>query len=96
MRQGGIGKQLHAKLIALGADVRVIANRLPDKLSATDKVGTHDSHLAAFAADADVLAICCSQNNSNIGMVNGEFLSHFKKKGLLIINVARVTSYNLY
>jgi phosphoglycerate dehydrogenase-like enzyme len=95
VHQGGIGKQLHAKLTALGADVRVIANRLPDKnLSATDKVGSRDSHLAAFAADADVLAICCSQNNSNIGMVNGEFLSHFKKKGLLIINVARV-SHNL-
>lgn len=88
---GGIGKQLHTKLNALGAHVKVIASRLPEEFPEEGTIGTHDTHFAQFAYDADVLAICCSQNSSNIGMVNKEFLKHFKKNGLLIINVARVS-----
>ena len=82
-------------MTSLGAVVRVISRGLCEGVAEASSFGTHENRLAEFAADTDVVALCCTQNTSTIGMVNREFLSHFRD-GLLVINVARVRVNDTY
>lgn len=84
-------------MVALGAEVRVIANRMPEEGSIPglprSAVGTHGECFSAFAAGADLIALCCSQNSANIGMVDEAFLRQCKE-GVMLVNVARVSALN--
>ena len=90
---GGIGQQLSKRLAAFDTHVNAVTRTLPspgqslpyqENLTVLGSIDQF-SHLAK---DADVVFICCSQNSSNIGLVNQEFISHLKP-GAILINVAR-------
>ena len=91
---GGIGQQVAKRLDAFDMKVSAVTRTLPrqgeecasreylTELSATNR-------FRDLAATADIVFICCSQNSSNMGLVDKAFLSCLKDSAV-IINVARV------
>lgn len=95
---GGIGTQLLKRLIAFDMKHIFVVRRsvnmksvnidLPTNISSGSvEIGDEDS-FDQFAPRCDVVFLCCSQNESNIGLVNKAFLSKLKR-GAVIVNVAR-------
>ena len=90
---GGIGQQLSKRLAAFDTQLYAVTRTLPSSNHSLPYqenltvLGSIDQ-FSNLAKDADIVFICCSQNSSNIGMVNKEFLSHLKP-GAILINVAR-------
>jgi lactate dehydrogenase-like 2-hydroxyacid dehydrogenase len=97
---GGIGKQLLRRLQAFEMNVIVVSRSIPaprDLVNATttghvEFISTDQFQTSGSVRGADILFVCCSQNADNVGMVNSAFLQHLRP-GLLIVNVARVSTY---
>lgn len=92
---GGISKQLGPKLMALGGTVYLVARRKHEvDPSHAHFIGSLEQ-FPEYAANADVVTLCCSQNSNNIGLVNKDFLSAMKS-GAFLVNVARggLLNYN--
>lgn len=88
---GGIASKLIPKLAALGATVNVVATS-PERV--TIGGANHVERTNAFeklAGSADVVAMCCSQNKHNLGLVDERFIAAMKH-GSLLVNVARVSA----
>lgn len=91
---GGIGKQLNSKLLALGASTRIISrsanhtefNQLHD--NSLCQMGSPDM-LEPYLSESDVVALCTTQNQHTVGLVDRSFLAKMKK-GSFLINVTRV------
>lgn len=91
---GGIGRQVAKRLSAFDMQIAAVTRTLPSPIESS----SHQDYLTELcdtaefprlAAAADIVFICCSQNSSNIGLVDKAFLSHLKDSAI-IINVARV------
>lgn len=95
---GGIGQQLSKRLSAFDARVYAVTRTLPDlgqSLPCQDYLDVLErtDMYKTLARDADIVFICCSQNASNIGLVDKEFIAALKP-GAVIINVARGELFN--
>lgn len=94
---GGIGSQLNSKLLSLGASTRIISrtanveefNRAHAAAFADRCQMGSPERLGDYLAMSDVVALCTTQNQHTIGLVNKSFLSQMKK-GSFLINVTRV------
>jgi phosphoglycerate dehydrogenase-like enzyme len=91
---GGIGRQLAKRLSAFDMQVAAVTRTMPSPSDALQfqETLTELCDTAGFprlAASADIVFICCSQNQSNIGLVDKVFLDHLKDSAI-IVNVARV------
>ena len=91
---GGIGQQLAKRLSSFDMNIAAVTRTLPvvgetctSQEYLTELCGTDE--FPRLASTADVVFICCSQNSSNMGLVDNAFLAHLKD-GVVIINVARV------
>lgn len=93
---GAIGRHLLRRLVAF--DMKKIfvvqrTSRTPqedfERLANVEFGSVADFH-ERFAASTDIVFLCCSQNASNIGLVNKTFLDSLKPKSI-VVNVARVS-----
>ena len=96
---GGIGKQVAKRLHAFDMQIAAVTRTIPlsDEIVQSQEYLSElceTSEFPRLAAVADIVFICCSQNSSNIGLVDKAFLSHLKSTAI-IINVARVSSIAL-
>jgi lactate dehydrogenase-like 2-hydroxyacid dehydrogenase len=97
---GGIGQQLNSKLLSLGASTRIISRSANvsefNRLHGTTRceMGSPE-RLSDYLAQSDVVALCTTQNQHTIGLVNQSFLS-LMKKGAYLINVTRVSASLLF
>lgn len=91
---GGIGRQLAKRLGAFDMQVSAVTRTMPTpnepypfQETLTELCDT--AEFPRLAASADIVFICCSQNQSNIGLVDKVFLHHLKDSAI-IVNIARV------
>ena len=91
---GGIGRQLAKRLSAFEMQVAAVTRTMPSRNepypfqeTLTELCDTVE--FPRLAALADIVFICCSQNQSNIGLVDKNFVNHLKDSAI-IVNVARV------
>jgi phosphoglycerate dehydrogenase-like enzyme len=90
---GGIGQQLSKRLAAFDARIYAVTRTLPDlgeSLPCQDYLDVLEGTdmYKNLARDVDIVFICCSQNASNIGLVDRQFIAALKP-GAVIVNVAR-------
>ena len=91
---GGIGQQVAKRLSAFDMQVSAVTRTLPKigEVYPSQEYLTELSGMGRYSAlsgTADIVFICCSQNTSNMKMVDKTFLSSLKD-GAVIVNVARV------
>jgi phosphoglycerate dehydrogenase-like enzyme len=98
---GGIGSQLNSKLLSLGASTRIISRTANvnefNHIHATKENSSSlercqmgsPERLSEYLAMSDVVALCTTQNQHTVGLVNKSFLSQMKK-GSYLVNVTRV------
>jgi phosphoglycerate dehydrogenase-like enzyme len=96
---GGIGSQLNSKLLSLGASTRIISRTANvDEFNRTHRADPsyfercqmgYPDKLSEYLAMSDVVALCTTQNQHTVGLVNKTFLSQMKK-GSYLVNVTRV------
>jgi lactate dehydrogenase-like 2-hydroxyacid dehydrogenase len=99
---GGIGRQLAKRLSNFDMQIAAVTRTLPlpNESYQSEQYLTELSSIDQFprlAAVADIVFICCSQNSSNMGLVDKAFISQLKQS-CVIVNVARVykTAFELH
>jgi len=93
---GGLGKELAKRLFAFNPRRIVAVKRVPwvgPPPQRIDEIGTV-SDLPRLLKDVDIVFICCSQNKSNLGIVNKSFVDAINKQAI-IVNIARVNSCDI-
>lgn len=88
---GGLGKELAKRLFAFNPKRLVAVKRSPwigPPPQKIDEVGTMRD-LPRLLKGVDIVFICCSQNQSNLGVVNKSFIDVLNRQAI-IVNIARV------
>jgi len=94
---GGMGKKLLQRLLPFDlSNITIVVRDLSKIVLIENNYGINIEFVSIYnyrchLPAADAIFLCCSQNASNFGMVNNEFLANLKSDSF-IINVARVYS----